>query len=125
VVGYVTGDVGSAFTVRLPNLLHLAHEPERRLDIDWTEQPGERFLVRLGLEANDRRGLYADVAAAVSASGTDIRTLELRSIDGRVTGAALVEVENLAHLQKVMKSVRKVKGIVDVARRERVTSEEP
>jgi GTP pyrophosphokinase len=108
-----------------PNLLHLGHEPERRLDIDWTEQPGERFLVRLGLEANDRRGLYADVAAAVSASGTDIRTLELRSIDGRVTGAALVEVENLAHLQKVMKSVRRVKGIVEVARRERVTADEP
>jgi hypothetical protein len=46
----------------------------------------------------------------VSASGTDIRTLELRSTDGRVTGAALVEVENLAHLQKVMKSVRRVEG---------------
>ena len=80
--------------------------------------------MRLGLEGNDRRGLYADVAAAVSATGTDIRSLELRSTDGRVTGAALVEVENLAHLQKIMKAVRRVKGIVEVARRERVTSEE-
>jgi len=60
----------------------------------------------------------------VSASGTDIRTLELRSIDGRVTGAALVEVENLSHLQKVMKAVRRVKGIVEVQRREAVTSEQ-
>jgi guanosine-3',5'-bis(diphosphate) 3'-pyrophosphohydrolase len=125
VVGYVTRGRGvSIHRSDCPNLLHLAHEPERRLDIDWTEQPGERFLVRLGLEANDRRGLYADVASAVSASGTDIRTLELRSMDGRVTGAALVEVENLAHLQKVMKAVRRVKGIVEVQRRERVTSDE-
>jgi GTP pyrophosphokinase len=125
VVGYVTRGRGvSIHRGDCPNLLHLAHEPERRLEIDWAEQPGERFLVRLGLEANDRRGLYADVAAAVSASGTDIRTLELRSIDGRVTGAALVEVENLAHLQKVMKAVRRVKGIVEVQRRERLTSEE-
>jgi guanosine-3',5'-bis(diphosphate) 3'-pyrophosphohydrolase len=124
VVGYVTRGRGvSIHRSDCPNLLHLAHEPERRLDIDWTEQPGERFLVRLGLEANDRRGLYADVAAAVSASGTDIRSLELRSTDGRVTGAALVEVENLAHLQKVMKAVRKVKGIVEVQRREAVTTE--
>jgi GTP pyrophosphokinase len=51
--------------------------------------------------------------------------MELRSIDGRVTGAALVDVENLAHLQKVMKAVRRVKGITEVARRERITSEEP
>ncbi|NUQ12361.1 MAG: bifunctional (p)ppGpp synthetase/guanosine-3',5'-bis(diphosphate) 3'-pyrophosphohydrolase [Gemmatimonadaceae bacterium] len=125
VVGYVTRGRGvSIHRSDCPNLLHLAHEPERRLEIDWTEQPGERFLVRLAIEANDRRGLYADVAGAVNSSGTDIRTLELKSIDGRVTGAALVEVENLVQLQKVMKSVRRVKGIVDVARRERITSED-
>lgn len=122
VVGYVTRGRGvSIHRSDCPNLLVLAHEPERRLEIDWTEQPGERFLVRLGLEGTDRRGLYADVAGAVAASGTDIRSLELRSVDGRVTGAALVDVENLAHLQKVMKAVRRVKGIVDVARRERIT----
>jgi GTP pyrophosphokinase len=107
-----------------PNLLILAHEPERRLEIDWLEQPGERFLVRLALEGIDRRGLYADVAAAVSATGTDIRSLELKSVDGRVTGGALVEVENLSHLQKIMKAARRVKGITEVARRERITSED-
>jgi len=125
VVGYVTRGRGvSIHRSDCPNLLTLAHEPERRLEIDWTEQPGERFLVRLGLEANDRRSLYADIAGAVASTGTDIRSLDLRSVDGRVTGAVLVDVENLAHLQKVMKAVRRVKGIVDVARRERITSDE-
>jgi GTP pyrophosphokinase len=124
VVGYVTRGRGvSIHRSDCPNLLILAHEPERRLEIDWTEQPGERFLVRLALEGIDRRGLYADVAAAVSAIGTDIRSMELRTVDGRVTGAALVEVENLAHLQKIMKAARRVKGITEVARRERITSE--
>ena len=79
---------------------------------------GERFTVRLTLEANDRRGLYADLAAAVSATGTDIKSMELRTIDGRVNGSALVEVENLAHLEKIMKAARKVKGVSEVARRE-------
>ncbi len=46
---------------------------ERRLEIDWTEQPGERFVVRLALSGFDRRGLYADLAGAISATGTDIR----------------------------------------------------
>ncbi len=125
VVGYVTRGRGvSIHRADCPNLLLLAHEPERRLEIDWVEQAGERFLVRLVLEGIDRRGLYADVAAAVSATGTDIRTLELRSVDGRVTGAAMVEVENLAHLQKIMKAARRVKGIKEVARREHITSDE-
>jgi GTP pyrophosphokinase len=122
VVGYVTRGRGvSIHRSDCPNLLFLAHEPERRLDIDWHEQAGERFVVRLTLEGYDRRGLYADVAAAVSSTGTDIRSMELRTTDGRVTGTVLVEVENLGHLQKIMKATRRVKGITEVARRERLT----
>jgi GTP pyrophosphokinase len=122
VVGYVTRGRGvSIHRSDCPNLLFLVHEPERRIDIDWQEQEGERFVVRLTLEGYDRRGLYADVAAAVSSTGTDIQSLELRTTDGRVTGAVLVQVENLAHLQKIMKAARRVKGITEVARRERLS----
>ena len=84
VVGYVTRGRGvSIHRADCPNLLLLAHEPERRLEIDWQEAEGERFVVRLALEGNDRRGLYADVAAAVSSTGTDIKSMDLQSTDGR------------------------------------------
>jgi guanosine-3',5'-bis(diphosphate) 3'-pyrophosphohydrolase len=124
VVGYVTRGRGvSIHRGDCPNLLLLVHEPERRLEIDWQEAQGERFLVRLALEGNDRRGLYADVAAAVSATGTDIKSMDLRSSDGKIAGSVLVEVENLSHLQKIVKAARRVKGITEVARRERLTAE--
>jgi GTP pyrophosphokinase len=124
VVGYVTRGRGvSVHRGDCPNLLQLAHEPERRLDIVWNKTEGERFTVRLAIEGTDRRGLYADLATAVSETGTDIRSLELKSVDGRLTGAALVDVENLAQLEKILKAIRKVKGVAEVARRERLTSE--
>ena len=124
VVGYVTRGRGvSIHRGDCPNLLFLVHEPERRLDIDWQEMAGERFVVRLAMEGTDRRGLYADVAAAVSATGTDIKSLELKTTDGKVTGAAMVEVENLAHLERIMKAARRVKGIAAVSRRERITTD--
>ena len=123
VSGYVTRGRGvSIHRGDCPNLLFLAHETERRLDIDWQESAGERFVIRLAIEGSDRRGLYADLAQAVSETGTDIRSLELKSTDSRVTGSALVEVENLVHLEKIMKAVRRVKGVSEVARRERITS---
>ena len=125
VVGYVTRGRGvSIHRGDCPNLLLLAHEPERRLDIDWQEMAGERFVVRLAMEGPDRRGLYADVAAAVSATGTDIKSLELKTTDGRVTGAAMVEVENLAHLERIIKAARRVKGIAVVSRREKITADD-
>lgn len=124
VVGYVTRGRGvSIHRADCPNLLLLAHEPERRLEIDWQEAEGERFIVRLALEASDRRGLYADLASAVTGTGTDIRSMDLRTMDGKVNGAVVVEVENLAHLEKIMKAARRVKGVQEVARRERLTAE--
>lgn len=124
VVGYVTRGRGvSIHRADCPNLLLLAHEPERRLDIDWQGAEGERFIVRLALEASDRRGLYADLAAAVTGTGTDIRSLDLHTTDGKVSGAVVVEVENLSHLEKIIKAARRVKGVSEVARRERITSE--
>ena len=125
VVGYVTRGRGvSIHRQDCPNLLHLVHEPERRLEIDWQETAGERFVIRLTIEGNDRRGLYADLATAVSAAGTDIRSLELKTTDGRVSGSALVEVENLAHLERIVKAARKVKGVNEVSRRERLLADD-
>src|SRR6476659_2240930 len=124
VTGYVTRGRGvSIHRADCPNLLFLTHEPERRLEIDWQEADGERFLVRLALEGNDRRGLYADVAAAAGDTGTNIRSMELKSTDGKATGSLLVEVENLNHLTRIIKAVRKVKGITEVSRRERISQE--
>jgi len=124
VVGYVTRGRGvSIHRSDCPNLLMLIQEPERRLEIDWKELEGEKFMVRLALEATDRRGLYADLATAVSSTGTDIRSFELHSSDGHVIGELAVEVGNLAHLQKIIKAARRVKGVTEVARRERLSSD--
>jgi guanosine-3',5'-bis(diphosphate) 3'-pyrophosphohydrolase len=36
----------------------------------------------------------------------------------------MVEVENLTHLEKIIKAARRVKGVSEVARRERITASE-
>ena len=124
VVGYVTRGRGvSIHRADCPNLLLLTQEPERRLEIDWQEQRGEVFVVRLVVEGTDRRGLYADVAAAITETGTNIKSMELQSGDvGSVTGSVIVEVENLAHLQKIVKAVRRTKGVTEVSRRDRIAT---
>ena len=67
VVGYVTRGRGvSIHRADCPNLLFLAHEPERRLEIDWQEAEGERFLVRLALEASTTAAALRRLGAAVS-----------------------------------------------------------
>jgi len=118
VVGYVTQGRGiSIHRSDCPNLLTLAAE-ERRVDIDWQETAGESFAVRLAVSGEDRRGLYADIMEAVSQTGTNIRGADLHTKDGSVFGTIFVEVYNLPHLGKVLKAVRKVKGVTDIERRD-------
>ena len=119
VVGYVTQGRGiSIHRADCPNLLVLSTEAERRVEIDWQESEGEMFVVRLDVAGEDRRGLYADIATAISESGTNIRSAEIFTRDGAVFGAIVVEVENHTHLNKVIRAIRRVKGVTDVSRRE-------
>lgn len=119
VVGYVTQGRGiSIHRNDCPNLLTLSGDEDRRVEIDWREVEGETFVVRLAVSGEDRRGLYADICEAISGTGTNIRSAELASKDGVVFGSVLVEVENQTHLNKVLKAVRKVKGVTEIARRD-------
>ncbi|MDH3290805.1 MAG: bifunctional (p)ppGpp synthetase/guanosine-3',5'-bis(diphosphate) 3'-pyrophosphohydrolase [Gemmatimonadota bacterium] len=119
VVGFVTKGRGiSIHRSDCPNLLSMSADPERRVEIDWQVVQGEVFVVSVGVSGEDRRGLYADLMEAVSGSGTNIKSAELSSKDGVVFGSVLVEVENHAHLAKVMRAMRRVKGVQSVERRE-------
>jgi GTP pyrophosphokinase len=118
VVGYVTQGRGiSIHRADCHNLLTL-QEDGRRVEIDWQEQEGESFAVRLVLNAEDRRGLYADILQSVSQTGTNIRRADLHTKDGAAFGTLFVEVDNLTHLAKVLRAIRRVKGVVSVDRRE-------
>ena len=118
VVGYVTQGRGiSIHRSDCPNLLTLT-DRERRVEIDWQEVAGEAFAVRLALAGEDRRGLYADIMSAISTTGTNIRSAEIHTKDGTVFGSIFVEVDNLMHLAKVLKAIRRVKGVTSIERRE-------
>ncbi len=118
VVGYVTQGRGiSIHRADCPNLLTLTDQG-RRVEIDWQEQSGETYAVRLAVSGEDRRGLYADIMSAISGSGTNIKGADLQTKDGSAFGTVFVEVDNLPHLAKVLKAIRRVKGVSSVERRE-------
>jgi GTP pyrophosphokinase len=119
VIGYITRGRGiSIHRHDCPNVLHLSDDPERRVDIEWDTDGAQRFLVRILMEGTDRHGLFADIAQAVSDTGTNIQSADVKSIEGGMRGQFVVEVENLSHLKKVMKAVRRVKGVLTVERKE-------
>jgi GTP pyrophosphokinase len=119
VMGYITRGRGiSIHRQDCPNVLHLSDDPERRVEIEWDTDGAQRFLVRVLMEGTDRHGLFADIARAVSDTGTNIQSADVRAVEGGMKGQFVVEVEHLKHLEKVMREIRRVKGVLSVERKE-------
>ena len=119
VVGYVSQGRGiSIHRGDCPNLLTIPADPDRRVEIDWKEVEGEVFVVCLAVMGEDRRGLYADLMQAITGQKTNIRSVELKANDAEMFGTVLVEVENSTQLSKVMRAMRRIKGVISVGRRE-------
>jgi len=119
VLGYIARGRGiSIHRQDCPNILHLSQDPERRVEIDWDHESARRFFVRVVMEGSDRHGLFADIAKAVTDTGTNIQSADIKAVEGGMRGQFVVEVENLGHLKKVMRRVQRVKGVRSVERKE-------
>ncbi len=119
VIGYVTAGRGvSIHRQDCPNVLNLSQDPERRVEIEWTAEQGDRFYVKLYTRGSDRRGILSDIAKAISDTGTNIQHADIRAVDGGMLGEFVVEVQDLPHLARVMKRISQIKGVLSVERRE-------
>lgn len=125
VIGYITRGRGvSIHRQDCPNVLSLSKDPERRVEIEWTAEKGDRFFVKLYMRGTDRRGLLSDVARAISDTGTNIRNADMEGLDDGMLGHFVVEVQDLPQLNKVMKAVQNVNGVLSVERRESFSEED-
>ena len=124
-IGYITRGRGvSIHRNDCPNVLTLSRDPERRVDIEWAAEKDDRFFVKLYMRGTDRRGLLSDVAKAITNTGTDISNADMRTTDGGMSGEFSVEVRDLSHLEKVKRSIGRVKGVLDVERREHMDDQD-
>ena len=125
VIGYVTRGRGvSIHRNDCSNVLYLSRDPERRVDIEWEAEKDDRFFVKLYMRGTDRRGLLSDVAKAITDTDTNISNADMRTTDGGMSGEFSVEVRDLAHLEKIRRSIGKVKGVLEVERREHMDDQD-
>ncbi|PWT81333.1 MAG: GTP pyrophosphokinase [Blastocatellia bacterium] len=119
IVGYITRGKGvSVHSATCPNVVNLLYDPERRIDVEWDKGSEEsRYTVKLTMEVEDRKGLLAAVSARVADINTNIKNMEARTDeDHRARIDMTVEISDLKHLEKVIKSLRAVDGVIDVER---------
>jgi len=119
IVGYITRGKGvSVHSASCTNVVNLLYDPERKIDVEWDKGTEEsHYTVRLSLQVEDRKGILADVTSKIAGINTNIRNVEATSdADQRGRIDMTVEISDVKHLQKVVKALRGVEGVVDVER---------
>ncbi|MGC4086085.1 MAG: bifunctional (p)ppGpp synthetase/guanosine-3',5'-bis(diphosphate) 3'-pyrophosphohydrolase [Vicinamibacterales bacterium] len=123
IVGYITRGKGvSVHSATCPNVVNLLYDPERRIDVEWEKSAGgdqaASYTVKLSMEVEDRKGVLAAVSAKIADINTNIRNMEARTAgeDQFARIDVTVEISDVQHLEKVIRALKTVDGVIDVER---------
>jgi len=125
VIGYITRGKGVAVhSKNCPNVQNLLYEPDRKIEVEWasTAPSAEAYAVPLTILTEDRPGMLAEIAAAISDVRSNILNVEARTADERGTIDITVEIPDMKHLERVISSVKKIDGVYDVTRSTRTVN---
>ena len=117
VVGYITR--GRGITVHradCPNVLAMADQAERKIEVDWDAEPGRPFLVQLSLVLENRKNILTEITNAISELDTNVRLAEVTGDTQTGIGRFVIEITNIKHLKRVIGKIRSVKGVLAVER---------
>jgi len=118
IVGYITRGKGvSVHSLNCPNVVNLMYDPERRISVEWERGGEAAYEVRIAVGVEDRPGLLATITTLLAGLNADIRTAEAKTFDDSTAAIDLtLRVQDLKHLERVVKAVRGVAGVIDVER---------
>ncbi|MDQ3585444.1 MAG: bifunctional (p)ppGpp synthetase/guanosine-3',5'-bis(diphosphate) 3'-pyrophosphohydrolase [Acidobacteriota bacterium] len=119
IIGYVTRGKGVAVHAeRCVNVKQLLVNPERIVEVEWAGKSDHAaYAVKLLATTENRTGMIADVTNAIKDIKTNIRASTAAvAPDNQGRIEVTVEVFDVKHLDKVIRSIRNVPGVLDVER---------
>jgi GTP pyrophosphokinase len=76
--------------------------------------------VRLLIVCDDRFGMLKQITTVIGDARANIRNIQSRSADTQATVEVLLDIEDLAHLEQIMTGLRKIPGLHEVQRLQKV-----
>ncbi len=89
---------------------------DRQIEVTWNASADQVFVVKLVIQAGDRKNLLSEIGHVIGAAGANIQSGEFGSEDGMARATMIVEVRHLDELQKILKAVRQIPGIERIDR---------
>lgn len=116
ITGFITR--GRGVTVHAIDCLRVMEsDPQRRVEVAWDSADGHFRPVQIEVMGVDAPGLLAAMSKAISSAGVNISRAEVRTgIDKKAVNVFEVMVDSVDALNRVMRGLGKVKGVMKVQR---------
>lgn len=116
ITGFITR--GRGVTVHAIDCLRVMEsDPQRRVEVAWDSSGGHFRPVQIEVMGVDAPGLLAAMSKAISSANVNISRAEVRTgIDKKAVNVFEVMVDSVDALNRVMRGLGKVKGVMKVQR---------
>ncbi|MCL2102513.1 MAG: bifunctional (p)ppGpp synthetase/guanosine-3',5'-bis(diphosphate) 3'-pyrophosphohydrolase [Syntrophorhabdaceae bacterium] len=116
IIGFITR--GRGVTVHAKDCRKVLElDPARAIEVTWEEGTKAVHPVKIRVMCNDKPGLLADISKTITQSEVDIRKASVMTTrDKRAVCNFEVSISDAAHLELLIKSIEKVKGVQTVER---------
>ena len=117
IIGFITRGKGVMIhRVDCKDSAHLFSSQERSIEVEWDTGRKDEFLVRLQIQARERKHFLRDLTESISTTNTNILSLDLEVMDEIASVKLVVQVKDLKHFNNVRKKISDISGIIGVER---------
>jgi GTP diphosphokinase / guanosine-3',5'-bis(diphosphate) 3'-diphosphatase len=116
IFGFITRGRGLTIHVEECSNVH-TYDDQRRVEVTWELNKDYTYPVRLKISGDDRKGLLSEISTVMSSNKVNILSAQAMTYaDKSAAGVYEVEILHMNQLQKLIKSIQKLKGVRSVER---------
>jgi GTP pyrophosphokinase len=118
IMGFITrGEGVSVHRADCKNVKSLEQQPERVVEVSWSESARGVYLVQIQVDALDRSGLLSDVTRVLSENHVNILSASVTTRKDRVAvNRFSFEMADPSHLAHIFNQIRRIDAVYDVYR---------
>ena len=116
IFGFITR--GRGLTIHLEDCPNVhAYDDQRKVEVSWELNKDYTYPVRLRILGEDRKGLLSELTSIISSGKVNILSAKVMTYPDRSAASIFdIEIEHASQLQKIMKSIQKIKAVRSVER---------
>jgi GTP pyrophosphokinase len=98
------------------------YEPERKIDVEWARDDNTptAYPVKLTVFCDDRFGMLKNITGVIGDAKSNIRNIGAHTANSQASVEIVLDIADLKHLEQIIVSLRKIAGVHEVQRLQKI-----